>query len=323
MMVGVRMTDKKPFKVVVTTEMTLLFVYIGVTVIFAILSPLFLSVDNFMKIGLYSAQMGVLSTGMTMALLSGGLDISVGSMMALVGMVCAIQLQRGTGAVLTVLLGLFVGALCGMLNGVIITKGRVNAFITTLGTMTIFRGLALIYSSGKTILINNAGYNLIGRHYLFGVVPIPLLIMVVMFVISALVLKYTTFGRRVYSVGGNEQASFLAGIPVETTRFLVYVIIGVCGGMAGIMLSSQSGAGIPSAASTINMEVISAVILGGTSLSGGKGKIIGTVLGVLILSTLGNGLNMLSVPSFYQEVIRGVVLIAAVIFDTMKNKNRS
>jgi ribose transport system permease protein len=123
----------------------------------------------------------------------------------------------------------------------------------------------------------------------------------------------------VYSVGGNEQASYLAGIPVTWTRFLVYLIIGFCGGMAGIMLSSQSGAGIPSAASTINMEVISAVILGGTSLSGGKGRIIGTVLGVLILSTLGNGLNMLSVPFFYQEVIRGVVLIAAVIFDTMKN----
>jgi ribose transport system permease protein len=299
--------------------MTLLFVFIGVVVVFTILSRYFFTLDNFMKIGLYTAQMGVLSTGMTMALLSGGLDISVGSMMALVGMVCATQLQRGTGALPTVLLGLVVGALCGVLNGVIITKGRVNAFITTLGTMTIFRGLALIYSSGKTILITNANYNLIGRHYLFGAVPIPLLIMVIMFVMSALVLKYTTFGRKVYSVGGNEQASYLAGIAVEKTRFLIYVIIGVCGGMGGIMLSSQSGAGIPSAAGTINMEVISAVILGGTSLSGGKGKITGTILGVLILSTLGNGLNMLSVPSFYQEVIRGIVLIAAVVFDTMKN----
>jgi ribose transport system permease protein len=311
--------NKKPFKLTITTEMTLLLVFIAITVIFSILSPYFLSVDNFMKIGLYTAQMGVLSTGMTMALLSGGLDISVGSMMALAGMICATQLTRGTGVVPTVLLGLGVGALCGALNGVIITKGRVNAFITTLGTMTIFRGLALIYSNGKTVLITNQSYNQIGRYYLFGIVPIPLLIMIVAFVVSAFVLRNTIFGRRVYSIGGNEQASYLAGIPVAQTRFLVYVIIGICGGMGGIMLSSQSGAGIPSAAGTINMEVISAVILGGTSLSGGKGKIIGTVLGVLILSTLGNGLNMLSVPSFYQEVIRGVVLIAAVIFDTMKN----
>jgi ribose transport system permease protein len=310
---------KTPKKIVITTEMTLLFVFAGVVIVFTILSRYFFTLDNFMKIGLYTAQMGVLSTGMTMALLSGGLDISVGSMMALVGMVCATQLERGTGAFPTVLLGLAVGALCGILNGVIITKGRVNAFITTLGTMTIFRGMALIYSSGKTILITNMAYNIIGRHYLLGVVPIPLLIMVIMFVLSAWILKYTTFGRRVYSVGGNEQASYLAGIPVEKTRFLVYVIIGVCGGMGGIMLSSQSGAGIPSAAGTINMEVISAVILGGTSLSGGKGKITGTILGVLILSTLGNGLNMLSVPSFYQEVIRGIVLIAAVVFDNMKN----
>jgi ribose transport system permease protein len=143
--------------------------------------------------------------------------------------------------------------------------------------------------------------------------------MIIVFAVSAFVLHHTAFGRQIYSVGGNERASYLAGIPVNRTRFLVYMIIGVCGGMGGIMLSSQSGAGIPSAAGAINMEVISAVILGGTSLSGGKGKIMGTILGVLILSTLGNGLNMLSVPSFYQEVIRGVVLIAAVIFDTMKN----
>jgi ribose transport system permease protein len=315
--------SKKLFKLTVTTEMTLLFVYIGVTVVFAILSPYFFTVNNFMKIGLYTAQMGVLSAGMTMALLSGGLDISVGSMMAMVGMVCAAHLEKGGGAFAAVLMGLLVGAASGAVNGVIITKGKVNAFITTLGTMTIFRGLALIYSNGKTILITNANYNLIGRHYLFGAVPIPLIIMVLVFIISAFLLKYTTFGRRVYSAGGNEQASYLAGIPVEKTRFLVYVIIGICGGMGGIMLSSQSGAGIPSSAGTINMEVISAVILGGTSLSGGKGNIIGTVLGVLILSTLGNGLNMLSVPSFYQEVIRGVVLIVAVIFDTMKNTRRS
>jgi ribose transport system permease protein len=315
---------RKPFNMsrvqgFLTTEMTLLLVFIGVVFVFSILSPYFLTLDNFMKIGLYTAQMGVLAAGMTMALLSGGLDISVGSMMALVGMVCATQLSRGVSVVPTVFLGLAIGAVCGAVNGLIITKGRVNAFITTLGTMTIFRGLALLYSNGKTMLISNSAYNQIGRYYVFGVVPVPLIIMIIVFAISAFVLRYTVFGRRVYSIGGNEQASYLAGIPVLWIRFWVYLIIGVCGGMAGIMLSSQSGAGIPSAAGTINMEVISAVILGGTSLSGGKGKIIGTVLGVLILSTLGNGLNMLSVPSFYQEVIRGVVLIAAVIFDTMKN----
>jgi ribose transport system permease protein len=304
---------------VITTEMTLLFVFLAVMIVFSILSPFFFTLDNFMKIGLYTAQMGVLSSGMTMALLSGGLDISVGSMMALVGMVCATQLSKEGGVVPTVFLGLGVGALCGIVNGIIITKGRVNAFIATLGTMTIFRGLAFIYSNGKTVLITNISYGRIGRYYLFGVVPIPLLIMVVVFLIAAFILHFTTFGRQIYSIGGNEQASYLAGIPVLKVRFLVYAIIGLCGGIGGIMLSSQSGAGIPSAAGTINMEVISAVILGGTSLSGGKGKIIGTVLGVLILSTLGNGLNMLSVPSFYQEVIRGVVLIAAVVFDMIRN----
>jgi ribose transport system permease protein len=308
------------YKFKLTTNITLAIVLILIIIVFTILSPYFLSFNNFMKIGLYTAQMGVLSTGQTMALLSGGLDISVGSMMALVGMVCAGTLEGGGGAFVTVLIGLLIGVACGALNGLIVTKGRVNAFITTLGTMTIFRGLAQIYSNGKTILITDKAYNQIGRYYVLDIIPIPVIVMIVMFVAAWFILKNTTFGRRIYTVGGNEQASFLAGIPVNQTRFFVFAFIGLCGGMSGIMLSSNSGAGIPSASNGIEMEVISAAILGGTSLAGGKGKISGTILGVLILAVLGNGLNMMSVPSFYQQVIRGCVLIVAVVFDQYKNR---
>ena len=221
---------------------------------------------------------------------------------------------------LAVLAGIALGGLCALINAVIITKGRVVAFITTLGTMTIFRGLAQIVSGGKTILISDGMFKASGRTYLFHVIPIPVIVMILTFVIFGIVLKYTKFGRQVYAVGGNSQASFLAGIQVTNTHMAIYTIERFCAGVAGIMLAAQSGAGIPSAAGDINMESISAVILGGVSLSGGKGKITGTVLGVLILACLNNGLNLLAVPAFYQEVIRGIVLILAVWFDMMKEK---
>lgn len=305
-----------------TTELALLIVYIAIVIVFSILSPYFFTLGNFMKLLLYAAQMGVLAGGMTLVLLSGGIDVSVGSVMALVGIICGLVLQAGGNTAMAVLAGLAVGAACGFTNGFIITVFRVNAFITTLGTMTIFRGLAQIFSDGKTILIQNSTYNAIGRKYIFDFIPIPVILMVLAFVLFWFVLKYTKFGRQIYAIGGNQRASYLSGIHVKATNFGVYIIVGACAGLSGIILSAQSGAGIPSAAAEINMESISAVILGGTSLAGGKGNIVGTILGVLILSTLNNGLNLKSVPSFYQEVIRGVVLILAVVFDMMKEKKQ-
>ncbi|WP_343841214.1 ABC transporter permease [Faecalicatena contorta] len=305
-----------------TTEVALLIVLVIMLIVFSILSPYFFSLSNFMKVGLYTAQMGVMAGGMTLVLLSGGIDVSVGSVMALVGIIAGLIMQSGGNTFLAVAAGILAGGVCGLANGMIITKGHVNAFITTLGTMTIIRGLAQIFSGGKTILIQNTTYNAIGRKYIFGILPLPVLIMIVVFILFWFILKYTKFGRQVYSIGGNEKSAYLSGIKVIPTYLWIYIIMGFCAGISGIMLSAQSGAGIPSAAAEINMETISAVILGGTSLSGGKGKLIGTVMGVLILAILSNGLNLLSVPSFYQEVIRGVVLIMAVIFDMMKERKK-
>ena len=305
-----------------TTEVALLIVLVIMLIVFSILSPYFFSLSNFMKVGLYTAQMGVMAGGMTLVLLSGGIDVSVGSVMALVGIIAGLIMQSGGNTFLAVAAGILAGGVCGLANGMIITKGHVNAFITTLGTMTIIRGLAQIFSGGKTILIQNTTYNAIGRKYIFGILPLPVLIMIVVFILFWFILKYTKFGRQVYSIGGNEKSAYLSGFKVIPTYLWIYIIMGFCAGISGIMLSAQSGAGIPSAAAEINMETISAVILGGTSLSGGKGKLIGTVMGVLILAILSNGLNLLSVPSFYQEVIRGVVLIMAVIFDMMKERKK-
>ena len=305
-----------------TTEVALLIVLVIMLIVFSILSPYFFSLSNFMKVGLYTAQMGVMAGGMTLVLLSGGIDVSVGSVMALVGIIAGLIMQSGGNTFLAVAAGILAGGVCGLANGMIITKGHVNAFITTLGTMTIIRGLAQIFSGGKTILIQNTAYNAIGRKYILGILPLPVLIMIVVFMLFWFILKYTKFGHQVYSIGGNEKSAYLSGIKVVPTYLWIYIIMGFCAGISGIMLSAQSGAGIPSAAAEINMETISAVILGGTSLSGGKGKLIGTVMGVLILAILSNGLNLLSVPSFYQEVIRGVVLIMAVIFDMMKERKK-
>jgi len=305
-----------------TTEVALLIVLVIMLIVFSILSPYFFSLSNFMKVGLYTAQMGVMAGGMTLVLLSGGIDVSVGSVMALVGIIAGLIMQSGGNTFLAVAAGILAGGVCGLANGMIITKGHVNAFITTLGTMTIIRGLAQIFSGGKTILIQNTTYNAIGRKYIFGILPLPVLIMIVVFILFWFILKYTKFGRQVYSIGGNEKSAYLSGIKVIPTYLWIYIIMGFCAGISGIMLSAQSGAGIPSAAAEINMETISAVILGGTSLSGGKGKLIGTAMGGLILAILSNGLNLLSVPSFYQEVIRGVVLIMAVIFDMMKERKK-
>lgn len=305
-------------KVNITTEIALLFAYILMVLFFALSSKYFFSFENFLKIGLYSSQLGILAAGMTIALIAGSLDISVGSIMALVGIITAIGFQFGLPAVPAVIVGIVLGGICGLINGLIITVGRVNPLITTLGTMTIFRGLAQIFSDGQMILIKNNNFNLIGRKYLFGTLPVPLLIMISVFILCWFILKYTYFGRQVYSVGGNARATFLSGVNVSNIRLWVSIICGIAAGISGIILAAQTGAGLPGSAATINMETIAAVILGGTSLAGGKGKIAGTVLGVLILATLGNGLNMLAIPAFYQEVIRGVVLITAVISDVLR-----
>lgn len=312
--------NKKKFTL--STQMILFITYIIGVIIFAIMSPFFLTVENFLKIGLYAAQMGVLSAGMTFVMICGGMDISIGSVMALVGIVCSIMLKNGMNAAFAVIAGILLGALCGAINGLIITQGHVVPMIATLGTMTIFRGMGQIISDGQMISISNKAFNAIGRMYVWGVIPLALIIMVAIYVIAWWILKYTYFGVQVYSVGGNAKATYLSGVNVNKIRLGVYTICGTTAGIAGIILASQSGAGLPNAAMDINMDVIAAVVLGGTSLNGGKGKVIGTVLGVAILSTLSNGLNMLAVPSFYQSVIRGIVLILAVVGDVFRGGER-
>lgn len=284
---------------------------------FAIGTPYFLSGKNFLNIGLYAAIVGCISCSVTFINISGMIDLSVGSQIAVVGMVAAIVSRMGTPWYLVCLAALAAGVLCGFINGFFITVFKLNAFITTIATMQTLRGFAFLLSDGQSLPISDGAFKFIGRGYLLGI-PVSLLIMVASYLIFHVISKYTVFGRNVYLIGGNAQASYLAGIKVNRMRMNLYLLNGFMAGVAGILLAAQTGSGMPNAAATYNMTALSAVILGGVALTGGKGTIFGTFLGCMVLSVLQNGMTMMSVGTYWQDIIIGFVLIFSVSVDAVK-----
>ena len=286
-------------------------------VFFAIGTPYFLSGKNFLNIGLYAAIVGCIYCSVTFINISGMIDLSVGSQIAVVGMVAAIVSRMGTPWYLVCLAALAAGVLCGFINGFFITVFKLNAFITTIATMQTLRGFAFLLSDGQSLPISDGAFKFIGRGYLLGI-PVSLLIMVASYLIFHVISKYTVFGRNVYLIGGNAQASYLAGIKVNRMRMNLYLLNGFMAGVAGILLAAQTGSGMPNAAATYNMTALSAVILGGVALTGGKGTIFGTFLGCMVLSVLQNGMTMMSVGTYWQDIIIGFVLIFSVSVDAVK-----
>lgn len=286
-------------------------------VVFSIMSRNFLTLVNFKNIGLYASIVGCVACSVTFINISGMIDISVGSQIAVVGMVAAIVSGKGGNWLVTTICALLTGISLGAVNGFFITVLKLNAFITTIATMQSFRGLAYLLSDGMSLTISNSAYKFIGRGYVLGI-PMSLLIMLICYVVFHFISKYTVLGRNVYMIGGNPQASFLAGIKVNSLRFKLYLINGFMCGVSGVLLSSQTGAGIPNAAANYNMTALSAVILGGAALTGGKGTILGTFLGSMVLAVLQNGMNMLSVGAYWQDIIIGAVLILSVSIDAVK-----
>lgn len=303
-----------------TTEFTLFIAYLVMLLFFTIASPYFFNMRNFLNIGLYSSIVGTSAVGMTLVLLSGGIDVSVGAIMGLVGVAMGMMLQANYPMPLVVLSGLIMGTFCGLVNGLIITKLRINALIATLSTMAIFRGLAFVVCGGLSVLITSVDFRWFGRGYLLNI-PVSLIIMIVFFIIFGYILKNTKFGRRIYATGGNPRASYLSGINIRRIRIWVFTISGFTAGLGGLLMASQTGSGLPQAGQGMELDVIAAVVLGGTSLAGGRGKIIGTLLGVLMMSTLSNGMILMNVPSFYQQIAKGCVLLLAVMVDTIRVGN--
>ncbi len=261
----------------------------------------------------------LIAFGMTFVILTGGIDLSVGSILALTGAVTAGMMASGVDPILAMLLGLFLGAVLGAINGVIIAKGKVAPFIATLATMTIYRGLTLVYTEGRPIsgLGDSMAFQMLGKGYFLGI-PIPVVTMLISFGILYFILKKTTFGRRVYAVGGNEEASVLSGINADRIKIYVYSLVGALAALASLILTSRLNSAQPTAGQMFELDAIAAVVLGGTSLTGGRGWIVGTLIGALIIGVLNNGLNLIGVSSFFQQVVKGAVILLAVLLDRKK-----
>ncbi len=294
-------------------------VFIAIVVALALLSPFFLRPDNLVNLVLASSTIGIVAMFTTMLMIGGGLDLSVGATAALVGVVIA-HTQDALGIWGAVALGLGVGLLVGFTNGIFVTRVGINPLITTLAMLGITRGLAFVISGGLTTPVSNEEFGVIGRGFL-GPLPNPVVLFLVITLLAFFIMRFTTYGRDMYSIGGNATASFLAGLPVKRYQLIAFTLSGFSAALAGVLLTSRLAAGAPQAAAFLELSVIAAVVLGGTSLAGGKGGIFGTLIGVLILGTLNNGMTLLSVSSYYQQIAQGLVLLIAVGLDQIRIGN--
>ncbi|MBP3039194.1 ribose ABC transporter permease RbsC [Bacillaceae bacterium Marseille-Q3522] len=289
-------------------------------IIVSILNPSFLQPLNILNLLRQIAINALIAFGMTFVILTGGIDLSVGSILALSSALMAGMMVSGIDPIFAILLGCLLGAVMGIVNGLLITKGKMAPFIATLATMTVFRGLTLVYTEGNPItgLSDNLAFQLFGRGYFLGI-PVPAITMVLAFAILYVILHKTAFGRKTYAIGGNEKAALISGIKVDKVKVMIYALAGLLSALAGAILTSRLDSAQPTAGNAYELDAIAAVVLGGTSLAGGRGKIFGTLIGALIIGTLNNGLNILGVSSFYQMVVKGIVIIIAVLLDRKKS----
>ncbi|WP_285800525.1 ribose ABC transporter permease [Exiguobacterium sp. s78] len=311
-----KVTEAKPRRLGIGQKLGPLAGLFAIVLVVSIMEPDFLTLNNLFNILRQVSINALIAFGMTFVILTGGIDLSVGSILALSSAFVAGLMTDGTSALIAVLAGLIVGAVMGALNGMIISLGKVAPFIATLATMTIFRGLTLVYTDGKPItgLSQGGWFELFGRGY-FWIFPVPVLTMLIAFAVLYFILKKTTFGRYTYAIGGNEEAAKLMGIQVNKVKIMIYSLSGLMAALAGIILTSRLNSAQPTAGTSYELDAIAAVVLGGTSLSGGRGWIVGTLIGALIIGTLNNGLNLLGVSSFFQLVVKGLVILFAVLAD--------
>lgn len=297
-------------------------VYIALLVLIVVMtiaSPSFLNITNIFNILKQNAVYGVLAVGMTFVIVTGGIDLSVGSIVAITACFATKLAQDGTTLPVGVamLVGLLVGLACGVFSGFFIAYTGVPAFIATLATQQIARGIVYVFTDGRPITGVSDSYKYIGSAS-WGVIPVMVVIYAAFLVVGTFLLKYSKYGRHVYAVGGNKRAALVSGINVKRTEFLVYVICGICAAVGGLMLSSRVQTGQPAGGEGYEMEAITAAVIGGASLSGGKGTIFGSFIGLLVVAILTNGLDLLNVSSYYQEIIKGAIILLAVLADRIR-----
>jgi ribose transport system permease protein len=287
--------------------------------IWLVTSPYFLTMTNFRNIGVYMSAAGIIAAGVTVSMLLGGLDLSQMAIMAFSGIVVGVAFTAGVRGPVLMLIAILTGLIGGLCNGCIMNFLGIDPIITTLGTQLIFRSLAFMISDGNMITVRDDFIIWIGRGRILGI-PVMLWFMVVVYVIIGIVLKYTKFGRNVISVGGSPEASYLSGINVKKTRAIAFMISGSCAGLSTLLYIAQGYVAQPNQGSGAEMDCIAAVVIGGLSIKGGRGSVIGTLLGMLFFSILANGMGLLSMDSYAQILVKGVVLLAAVYIDIARSK---
>lgn len=282
------------------------------------LNPYFFTVDNLLNILRQTSVNAIIAVGMTLVILTAGIDLSVGSVLALCGAFAASMVSMELSIFITLPAVLLAGLALGSLSGLIVAKGRVQAFIATLVTMTLLRGVTMVYTEGRPIStgFTDAGdiFSWFGTGYVFGI-PVPVWLMAITFLSAWYLLNHTRFGRYIYAVGGNEAAARLSGISVARVKIAVYAIAGMLSALAAIIVTSRLSSAQPTAGTSYELDAIAAVVLGGTSLAGGKGAIMGTLIGALIIGFLNNALNLLDVSSYYQMIAKATVILLAVLVD--------
>lgn len=292
--------------------------------VFACMHSRFLTPSNFLNILKQNSHYGILAAGVCFAILLGGIDISLGSVLAFSGAVAALIISTGHSVVLAILAAIAIGAVAGLMNGVFIARFKLQPMIVTLATMSIFRGATLVLTNGKSIslgkLAGSATFKAIGQGSI-GFLPVPVLLLIIIYIIVYYILNKTAFGRHVYAIGGNEEAARLSGINVARSKILAHVMCGLLAGVAGIMVTARVASATPTAGNGYEMDAIAAAVIGGISLRGGEGQVLFTIVGAIIIGMLNNILNLMNVSSYYQTIIKGVVILIAVLLDA-KSKDK-
>ncbi|HWR22708.1 MAG TPA: ABC transporter permease [Feifaniaceae bacterium] len=300
------------------------FVLLGMCTLFSIASPWFLTVDNIMTIAMQASITTICAFGMTFDIIAGAIDLSLGSTVALSGCIVTLVLKAGYPLWLALLAGLALGCLVGFTNGIIVARGKIPPFITTLAAQMYLRGLAMVITDAKSIFVNNTpAFKAIAQTYLFDFMPMPIIYMIAVALVASFILRKLVIGRHIYAVGSNEESARLSGVNIVKVRVFAYMVSATMASIAGIIFASRVNSGQPTIGVGYEGSAVAAAVIGGASMSGGHGSISGTVLGAFVMGVLMNGLNLLNVSQNWQQVATGVVLVFAVYLDRVRNmKNR-
>ncbi len=301
----------------------ILLAFLVVCIIFGALNPVFFNPLNILNVIRQVSIIGVIAVGMTFVILLGGIDLSVGSVVAFTGIIAAgFQVKWGGSLFLSIVVPLLVGGAIGFTNGFVTTKGGLHPFIVTLGSMSIFRGATLLIAQGKPISGMSPAFRFIGAG-MVGPIPFPVILFLGCVIIAGMVLKKTVFGRYIYAIGGNEEAALLSGIMVQRYKIAAFTVLGFLSGLSGLILTSRLNSGELVAGQGYELDVIASVVIGGTSMMGGEGGAYGTLVGALLIGVVSNGLNLLGVQPYWQMIVKGLIVILAVLLDKLKRRFRT